>query len=76
MPLPCRSAECCDVAGPGGLLGAVEGLSYAVIIAGGAVLGLQVPDILPPILLPAFHCTSSKLHRSKLLWQDKVVLMT
>ena len=30
------------VSGPGGLLGAVEGLSYAVIVAGVAVLGFQV----------------------------------
>ena len=29
-------------AGPGGLLGAVEGFSYALIVTGAAVLGFQV----------------------------------
>lgn len=36
----------CGLAGPGGILGAAEGLSYLTLAAGAVVLVLQVPAIL------------------------------
>lgn len=42
LPFPFSPKLRVFVAGPSGLLGAVEGLSYAVIVSGAAVLGFQV----------------------------------
>ena len=62
QPIRECDGHCFGLAGPGGLLGAAEGLSYLTLAAGAVVLALQVS-----LLLYASSCESCQNQKKPLL---------